>query len=125
MNARERFANLVKERLLAAGFSYKKFGEEVGHLPHQTVSRWVNAQGLPEYDRLAAISKLLEIDHEVLHRLWVEAITERSRKVAGEPVETGRPDLNDRVGEGFEELQAIKRRMERLEEEVRQLRRKE
>ncbi|MDA8080320.1 MAG: helix-turn-helix transcriptional regulator [Actinomycetota bacterium] len=121
MNARERFASLVKERLLAEGFSYKKFGEEVGQVPHQTVSRWVNAQGLPEYDRLAAISKLLEIDQGVLHRLWVEAITERSRKVAGEPVQSSRADLNDHVADGFEELQAIKRRMAKLEEEVRKL----
>lgn len=121
MNAQETFAKEIKDRLLAAGFSYKKFGDALGSIPHQTVSRWVNARGLPDYGRLAPIAKTLNIDYQHLYKLWVEAISERSRKVAGEPLDSISSTLNDSSPNSYPEIEEIKHRMERLEKEIRKL----
>lgn len=121
MNAQETFAKELKDRLLAAGFSYKKFGDALGSIPHQTVSRWVNARGLPDYGRLAPIAKVLNIDYTYLYTLWVDAISERSRKVAGEPVDSISSTLNESSPNSRLEIEEIKLRMARLENEIRKL----
>lgn len=124
MSAQETFAKEIKDRLLAAGFSYKKFGDALGSIPHQTVSRWVNGRGLPEYGRLAPISKVLGIDYQRLYTLWVEAVSERSRKVAGEPLDSQPSTFHETAPTSNQEIEEIKRRMTQLENEIRKLNQK-
>lgn len=124
MNALETFASTIKEKLLAAGFSYKKFGEALGSIPHQTVSRWVNGQGLPEFERLLPIATVLKLDYDFLHKLWVDAVSERGRRIAGEPLGTKANALHEDLPDAMAEIHEMKLRMERLEQEIQTLRRK-
>lgn len=122
MNAQETFAKTIKERLLAAGYSYKKFGDEIGSIPHQTVSRWVNGQGLPEFERLSPIARVLNVDYDLIYNLWVAAVSERGRRVAGEPIGPSTSQLHEDIPNTRSEIEEIKKRMERLEKEFRGLR---
>ncbi|NNN18792.1 MAG: helix-turn-helix transcriptional regulator [Acidimicrobiaceae bacterium] len=124
MNALETFASTIKENLLAAGFSYKKFGEALGSIPHQTVSRWVNGQGLPEFERLYPIATALNIDYASLHALWIDAISERGRRIAGEPLDAKPSELHEDLPTTITEIRDMKLRMERLEQEIKRLNRK-
>lgn len=124
MGAQEAFAHTIKDRLLGAGFSYKKFGEELGNIPHQTVSRWVNGQGIPDFERLRPIATVLKIDYDFLYSLWVQAVSERGRRVAGEPIGDSTAPLHENLPSPSAELMEIRQRMEKLEQEVKNLSRK-
>lgn len=121
MNAQETFAYTIKEHLLAAGYSYKKFGDAVGMVPHQTVSRWVNGKGLPEFERLLPMANALGLDYDLLHKQWIEAISERSRRLAGEPIDSVITTLSDNLPNTRAELEEIKKRMALLEREIRSI----
>jgi transcriptional regulator with XRE-family HTH domain len=125
MNAQETFAKVIRDQILAAGYSYKKFGDALGSIPHQTVSRWVNARGLPDFDRLAPIAKTLQIDYQDLYALWVAAVSERGRRIAGEPVESINSQMMEDLPSTRSEILEIKLRMEQLENELRRLNRKD
>lgn len=122
MNAQETFAKTIKERLLAAGYSYKKFGDAIGSIPHQTVSRWVNGPGLPEFERLSPLARVLNMDYDQIYNLWVAAVSERGRRVAGEPISPNNSQFHEDVPNTRSEIEQIKKRMEQLEEEIRGIR---
>lgn len=125
MNAQETFAKVIRDHILAAGYSYKKFGDALGSIPHQTISRWVNARGLPDFDRLAPIAKTLQIDYQDLYALWVAAVSERGRRIAGEPVESINSPMMEDLPSTRSEILEIKMRMEQLENELRRLNKKD